>query len=165
MQKRVLWLEWQFNIGVHGATGKSYMLNFLEGRAKKGASSVCSILWHIIQREFISQSTKETILFSDACGGQSRNYTVFSVSAALARTFRVAHFSRYGTFLLRVRRERQFDCTENGKVGEHSIPEVLREPHSLIPHPALRHSGYFKTGGFVLILNRCWRKVRPKKKS
>lgn len=70
--RRLLWMC-LFNIHVHGASGKSYMFHFLQGMAKKGASTVCSFFGYVIQKEFRNERHKHIILLSGACGGQNRN--------------------------------------------------------------------------------------------
>lgn len=84
---RLLWL-YLCNVHVHGI-GASYMFFYMEGVAKKGANSVCAFLKHAIDRCFDKQRHKKIVLLSDACGGQNRNYTVFSFCAILAASVHV----------------------------------------------------------------------------
>lgn len=97
-----------FNVHVHGASRKSYMFHLLEGIAKMGASTVCSFLWHVVQKKFRSKRHKQIILFSDTCGGQNRNYAAFSFSAALARTLGVSVYHIFS-----VRRHSYSVCDKN----------------------------------------------------
>lgn len=69
--RRLLWFM-LFNIHIHNSK-KSYMFYFLEGEFKKGANSVCSFLYFVF-KEVINSKTNQIIIFSDACGGQNRNY-------------------------------------------------------------------------------------------
>ena len=78
--KRLL-LLFVFNVHVH-KRNTSYMYHFLEGLSKKGANSVCSFLLDVIQQE--KKNAKEVFLFSDACSGQNRNWTVVAFLMAVA---------------------------------------------------------------------------------
>jgi hypothetical protein len=53
------------------------MFYFLEGEFKKGANTICSFL-HYILKELINNETRQIIIFSDAFGGQNRNYIVLN---------------------------------------------------------------------------------------
>lgn len=82
-------------------------------------------------KEFRTERHKEIILFADAGGGQNRNYTVLSFSAALARTF--------GATVCRIFPVTGLSysvCDRNTgsiieRVREHSKLVVLREAHCL----------------------------------
>ena len=80
--KRLLWL-YLFNVHVYGSE-QSYMYSILEGSTKKGANTVCSFLHHAIQQEFDNSHHKKIVLFSGACGGQNKNYTVFAYLLTLS---------------------------------------------------------------------------------
>lgn len=69
---RLLWL-YIFNVHIHG-TERSYMIHFMEGSLKKGANTVCNLVYHVIKKEIELNYYDKIFLYSDAAGGQNRNY-------------------------------------------------------------------------------------------
>lgn len=74
--KRLIWLC-LFNINLY-STEDSYMFPYIEELAKKGVRTVRSFLVYVINIEFDPTHHSKIVLFSDACGGQNRNQTVFT---------------------------------------------------------------------------------------
>jgi hypothetical protein len=70
--KRLMWL-YLFNVHVHHSK-RSFYFYSIEGSAKKGSNSVCTYLDHTLN-QILTKDVKEIILFSDAAGGQNRNYS------------------------------------------------------------------------------------------
>lgn len=85
--KRLLWL-YIFNIHIHN-DDQSHIYSFLEGRAKKDPSSVCSFLFHCLRPYLESGKYTRLVLLSDSCGGQNKNITVVKFCAWLARLYRI----------------------------------------------------------------------------
>ena len=83
--KRLLWM-YVFNVHVY-ERNTSYMYHFVEGMSKKGANSVCSFLLDVIRLE--RGQAKEIFLFSDACSGQNRNWTMVTFLMTVAAEFGV----------------------------------------------------------------------------
>ena len=52
------------------------MFHFLEGMFKKGANTVCNLIYHAIHKEFESNYFGKIFLYSDGAGGQNRNYVM-----------------------------------------------------------------------------------------
>ena len=82
--KRLLWLH-IFNVNVFGDHKRSYMYLFMEGILKKGANTVCNLLFHSIQNELKLNYYNKIYLFSDACGGQNKNYLILCFLSLLSR--------------------------------------------------------------------------------
>lgn len=85
--RRLLWLH-LFNIHVHN-TERSYMFPMLEGFSKKGANTVSNCLFYVIKEECKISCVNKLVLLSDACGGQNRNYTVFSFFSLLSEELQI----------------------------------------------------------------------------
>lgn len=81
--KRLLWLH-VFNVNVLGKSKRSYMFFFLEGELKKGANTVCNMLYDAIKREYNITCYDKIYLFSDSCGGQNKNYLLLSFLSLLS---------------------------------------------------------------------------------
>lgn len=67
---RKLWLC----VCVHDLMNSDNFYTYHEGEAKRGPNEVCSLLWKTIQN--MDSSVKELHVFSDACEGQNKNYTL-----------------------------------------------------------------------------------------
>ena len=80
--RRLLWL-YIFNVHVHGSY-RSYMFHFMEGTYKKGANSVCNMVSHAIKCELKLNCYDEIFSYSDAAGGQNRNYTTLQYFSSLS---------------------------------------------------------------------------------
>ena len=104
--KRLMWL-YNFNVHVHN-TEKSYMFLSPEGLHKKGGSSVCNFVLYVIEREFDSKKYSKIYLFSDACGGQNRNYMVVRFFSSLS-----AHLKTEIVYLYPVRGHSFNQCDRN----------------------------------------------------
>lgn len=66
-----------FSFNVHVlSTRKSIFYCYHEGVAKKGSNEVASFILHFINT-FLDDEVEELIIFSDSCGGQNKNYTLF----------------------------------------------------------------------------------------
>lgn len=77
-----------FNVHIHN-TDKSFMYLFLKGSAKKGANTVCSFIYHAVKEQFDKNKHSKIVLFSDAAGGQNRNYTVLTFLILLSRELNI----------------------------------------------------------------------------
>ncbi len=83
--KRALYL-YLCNFHVHNRNF-SFMFNALEGQYKKGSNSVSSYLYFVInfiQYNCNIDSIKKICLFSDAAGGQNRNWTMIRFAVFLS---------------------------------------------------------------------------------
>lgn len=80
--RRLIWLH-IFNVHFYNQDN-SYMFMFMEGYFKKGANTVCNFVSHSILNEFKSQSYNQIFIFSDACGGQNRNYCMVGFLSLLS---------------------------------------------------------------------------------
>lgn len=69
---RLVWLH-IFNVHIH-KTDRSYMFPFMEGYLNKGGNTVCNLVLYTILEELKLKCYNKIVLFSDACGGQNRNY-------------------------------------------------------------------------------------------
>ena len=65
-----------FNVHILN-NSESYMFTFMEGFLGKGGDTICNFLLYAIREELKKNMYNKMYLFSDACGGQNRNYTVF----------------------------------------------------------------------------------------
>lgn len=79
---RLLWL-YVFNVHVHN-NNNSYIFHFLEGTLKKGANAVCNFVKYVIEKEFQQKHYEKIFLYSDAAGGQNRNYLIVLFLSMLA---------------------------------------------------------------------------------
>lgn len=86
--KRLLWLH-IFNVNTFGPDKNSYMFFFIEGKFKKGPTTVCNFLYEAIQRELVTNCYNKIYLLSDGCGGQNKNYTVFAFLLLLAKKLQI----------------------------------------------------------------------------
>lgn len=50
------------------------MFHILEGALKKGSNTVCNLVRYVIEKEFEQNHYQKIFLYSDAAGGQNRNY-------------------------------------------------------------------------------------------
>ena len=66
------------------------MFPYMEGFYKKGANTVCNLLLNIITEETKIDCVNRIVLFSDACGGQNRNYSMMICLSLLSRYLEVA---------------------------------------------------------------------------
>lgn len=74
-----------FNIHVFNDNNqRSYMFPSLEGLFKKGGNTTSNCLLYVIEKEFQLSYYNKVYLFSDSCGGQNKNYLLFSVLLLLA---------------------------------------------------------------------------------
>lgn len=80
--RRLLWL-YVFNVHIY-KINRSYMFHFLEGSYKNGANSVCNMVEYAIRKEFEPDSFNKIYLYSDAAGGQNRNYTTLQYFSVLS---------------------------------------------------------------------------------
>lgn len=69
---RLLWI-YIFNVHVF-TTNNSYMFYCLEGHMKKGANAVCNFVEYTLEKELQLNYFNKIHLYSDAAGGQNRNY-------------------------------------------------------------------------------------------
>lgn len=91
--KRLLWF-YIFNVHVHN-NGKSYFFHFMEGSASKGSNSVCSFIDVALTSELAKNPLiTKIILFSDACSGQNRNYSVlkYLLHKATSLNIQITHY-------------------------------------------------------------------------
>jgi hypothetical protein len=67
------------------------MFHFLKGEFKKGPNSVCSFLYLVIKKLINENSMKikSIIIFSDACPGQNRNYTILKFLVWVSMCFKI----------------------------------------------------------------------------
>lgn len=79
---RLLWL-YVFNVHIH-SNKRSYMFYFLEGTFKKGSNSVCNMLRYAILKELQLEYYDKIFLYSDAAGGQNRNYLMLQYLSILS---------------------------------------------------------------------------------
>lgn len=86
--KRLLWL-YVFNVHIYGSNKRSYMFPCIEGFYKKGSNLVCNYLLNAISEELKLDHYGKIYLFSDACGGQNRNYNVLTFLSLLSNHFQV----------------------------------------------------------------------------
>lgn len=84
---RNLWL-YLFNLHVHNNKSKdTYFYHFIEGEFRKGSDSVASFIYDFlikIDLDFYEQ----IVIFSDACGGQNRNYLIMKFLCLMAIQFK-----------------------------------------------------------------------------
>ena len=86
--RKLIWLH-NCNIHVHNSP-RSYMFPYMEGYYKKGADTVYNLLLHVITEETKIDCVNRILLFSDACGGQNRNYSMMICLSLLSRYLEVA---------------------------------------------------------------------------
>lgn len=76
--KRLIWLN-IFNIHVFNDNNeRSYMFLSIEGYFKKGGNTTSNFLLYVIEKEFALSYYNKIYLFSDSCGGQDKNYMLFT---------------------------------------------------------------------------------------
>lgn len=143
--KRLLWL-YVFNIHCHNDNTSSFYC-FLESNAKKNANTVCSFLFHFIQKKLTTmKNVKKITLLSDSCGGQNKNITVVRFCAWVSKVYKVnithlfpvrghsynqcdRNFGLYGTLLKRVETietiEQYFDVMKSSRSNPFPF-EVIR---------------------------------------
>lgn len=80
--RRLMWM-YVFNVHVHN-NNNSYMFLIPEGLYKKGANTVCNFVYHVIKNELDPEKYVKVNLFSDACGGQNRNFMVVRFFSSLS---------------------------------------------------------------------------------
>lgn len=85
--KRLLWL-YLFNVHSFD-TDRSYMFYYPEGSVKKGGNTVCNCLFYAIEQELNLDYYSKIYLFSDACGGQNRNYNDLIFLSLMAKHFQI----------------------------------------------------------------------------
>ena len=89
------WQLWLFNFGVHDcATNVGTMYVWDESTAKRGSNEVASCLLHYITN-YLSEDVEMLYLYSDGCGGQNKNYTIFWFLQSLVKLQylkRIVHF-------------------------------------------------------------------------
>lgn len=71
------------------------MYYFLEGSVKKGGNTVCNCLLDTIGKELALDCISKIYLFSDACGGQNRNYNDLVFLSLLAKHFQMEIYHLY----------------------------------------------------------------------
>jgi len=88
--KRLLWM-FIFNLHMHQHENL-YMFHFMEGNCKKGANRVCLFVHDVIKFE-CNPEVRKINLFSDACLGQNRNWTMskFLLSIAMLLNVEIQH--------------------------------------------------------------------------
>lgn len=79
---RLLWL-YIFNVHVF-TTNNSYMFYCLEGNMKKGGNAVCNFVEFVLEKELKDNYYNKVLLFSDAAGGQNRNYNTLQFFSLLS---------------------------------------------------------------------------------
>ena len=85
---RLLWLS-IFNVHVYiiHNNSNSYMFHFIEVMLKKGANTVCNLVYHVIFEQLKSESYNEIYLCSNAAGGDNRNYLMVIFLSMLSIKF------------------------------------------------------------------------------
>ena len=86
--RRLIWLH-VFNVHTFGNNKNSYMYFFLKGKYKKGANTVCNLLYDTIRGELEIDYFNKIYLFSDGCGGQNKNYLVMIFMSLLSEKLQV----------------------------------------------------------------------------
>lgn len=86
--KRLLWI-YLFNVHIHNSNGESNMFAFLETEGKKNPNSVISLVHKTLTDLMQRQPFKRVIMFSDAAGGQNKNFAVMSYCAWFSKVFQV----------------------------------------------------------------------------
>ena len=80
--KSNLWM-YLFNLHIHNNEKETYFYYFIEGEFRKGSESVASFIYDYISRAELNDFEK-IVIFSDACGGQNRNYLLMKVISLFA---------------------------------------------------------------------------------
>lgn len=87
-------LGWLYIFNIHNHTNQtSALYYYTEKEGKKNSNAVSSMLYDYIGR-YMEDSVRRIILFSDACGGQNKNYTIVMFLSWLAKSLNV-HISHY----------------------------------------------------------------------
>lgn len=86
--KRLLWFN-VFNVHVHNLPEHTFMYGFMESEGKKGANSVISFVHKSLMDLMNRRPFKRVILFSDATGGQNKNFLLVQFCAWFAKFYGV----------------------------------------------------------------------------
>lgn len=86
--RRLLWLH-IFNAHVFNDNNQSNMYLFREGKFKKGGNTVCNFLLNTIKKELQEDLYNLIYLFSDATGGQNRNYLFLCFLSLLSKYLQI----------------------------------------------------------------------------
>lgn len=124
---RLLWLQ-IFNVHVFDSD-ESYMFHFIEGSLKKGANTVCNLLYHALRHELEKNYRPKVFLYSDAAGSQNRNYLMVLVLSLLSQKHEV-----FIEHLYPVRGHSYCECDRNfGRYGQaKKMIEVIETPDEYI---------------------------------
>lgn len=85
--KRLLWF-YIFNVHVHNCP-HSFMYGCMESEAKKNTNSVISLVYRSLIELIDREPFKCAILFSDACGGQNKNFLLMCFCAWFSEVYAV----------------------------------------------------------------------------
>ena len=84
---RNLWL-YLFNLHIHNNKSKdTYFYHFIEGEFRKGSDSVASFIYDFLMKTDLDVY-EQIVIFSDACGGQNRNYLIMKFLCLMAIQFK-----------------------------------------------------------------------------